>query len=237
MHIRWTMTILSHSSKRQTLVVASLCIALLAFIGAFNFGESFRHGGGYSYNLWRRNPKQHYRRIESTAQQQSRAYQHSVPGISSSLNFQRECGNRYATSKQRQRRLSRTVGVCTSSSDSIGHDTETATVISESSNDIIIEEKKKQVTKDFLAIGVPAFIQLAAEPLASLVDTAYLGRLGPATLGGAGIAISAHYAVSKLYNDPLLRTSISLVASASGATASMPSVHSKKSGNDTSIEQ
>lgn len=35
-------------------------------------------------------------------------------------------------------------------------------------------------------------------------------------LGGAGVAISAQYAVSKLYNDPLLRTSISLVASQDG---------------------
>ena len=59
-------------------------------------------------------------------------------------------------------------------------------------------------------------MQLAAEPLASLVDTAYLGRLGPEVLGGAGVAISAQYAVSKLYNDPLLRTSISLVASQDG---------------------
>ena len=58
--------------------------------------------------------------------------------------------------------------------------------------------------------------QLAAEPLAALVDTAYLGRLGPDVLGGAGVAISAQYAVSKLYNDPLLRTSISMVASKDG---------------------
>jgi hypothetical protein len=31
-----------------------------------------------------------------------------------------------------------------------------------------------------------------------------------------GVAISAQYSVSKLYNDPLLRTSISLVASSEG---------------------
>ena len=40
--------------------------------------------------------------------------------------------------------------------------------------------------------------------------------MGPEVLGGAGVAISAQYAVSKLYNDPLLRTSISLVASTDG---------------------
>lgn len=42
-----------------------------------------------------------------------------------------------------------------------------------------IENIKKGLTKEFFSIGVPAFVQLAAEPLAALVDTAYLGRLGP----------------------------------------------------------
>lgn len=46
---------------------------------------------------------------------------------------------------------------------------------------------------------------------------AYLGRLGPTALGGAGAAIAAQYAFSKLYNDPLLRTTISLVAASDGA--------------------
>ena len=81
------------------------------------------------------------------------------------------------------------------------------------------EEWKKLQSKlrvEFFTIALPALIQLAAEPLASIVDTAYLGRLGPEVLGGAGVAISAQYAVSKLYNDPLLRTSISLVASQDG---------------------
>jgi len=87
------------------------------------------------------------------------------------------------------------------------------------SDDSEEEESKtlnRKLTKEFFSIGIPAFVQLAAEPLASLVDTAYLGRLGPEVLGGAGVAISAQYAVSKLYNDPLLRTSISLVASQDG---------------------
>lgn len=79
-------------------------------------------------------------------------------------------------------------------------------------------QMKRKLTREFFEIGVPAFVQLAAEPLAALVDTAYLGRLGPEVLGGAGVAISAQYAVSKLYNDPLLRTSISLVAAQDGKT-------------------
>lgn len=79
-----------------------------------------------------------------------------------------------------------------------------------------MQHQKRKLTSEFFSIALPAFIQLAAEPLAGLVDTAYLGRLGPEVLGGAGVAISAQYAVSKLYNDPLLRTSISLVASEDG---------------------
>ena len=79
-----------------------------------------------------------------------------------------------------------------------------------------IDDHRRTLRDQFLSISLPALVQLAAEPLASLVDTAYLGRLGPEVLGGAGVAISAQYAVSKLYNDPLLRTSISLVASQDG---------------------
>jgi len=75
------------------------------------------------------------------------------------------------------------------------------------------EDNHSKLTREFVQIASPALLQLAAEPLAGLVDTAYLGRLGPSVLGGAGVAVSAQYAVSKLYNDPLLRTSISLVAS------------------------
>jgi putative MATE family efflux protein len=76
--------------------------------------------------------------------------------------------------------------------------------------------ERRRLDQEFIKIALPAFLQLTAEPLAGLVDTMYLGRYsGTAAayvLGGAGVAISAQYAVAKLYNDPLLRTSISLVA-------------------------
>lgn len=53
-------------------------------------------------------------------------------------------------------------------------------------NDEEVKYQKKKLTREFFGIALPAFIQLAAEPLAGLVDTAYLGRLGPEVLGGAG---------------------------------------------------
>ena len=118
-------------------------------------------------------------------------------------------------------------------------DSEKDTVEGEPTNVIA---HKRQLTNDFVKIGLPALLQLAAEPLAGLVDTAYLGRLGPEVLGGAGVAISAQYAVSKLYNDPLLRTSISLVAATEGQSRSTSSSHDASSDanhtvNDTKDEK
>ena len=104
----------------------------------------------------------------------------------------------------------------------------------DTNNEDLIQQKKA-LTMDFFKIAVPAFIQLAAEPLAGLVDTAYLGRLGPEVLGGAGVAISAQYAVSKLYNDPLLRTSISLVASEDGKKSRMPTKDERSKDSALSI--
>ena len=78
--------------------------------------------------------------------------------------------------------------------------------------------ERRALDRQFVAIALPALAQFAAEPLAGLVDTAYMGRLGAAALGGAGVAISAHYTAAKLFNDPLLRSSISLVAAGDGAT-------------------
>lgn len=115
---------------------------------------------------------------------------------------------------------------------------ETASTSFESANDDEEDESKalnRKLTREFFGIGIPAFVQLAAEPLASLVDTAYLGRLGPEVLGGAGVAISAQYAVSKLYNDPLLRTSISLVASQDGKARGNEDTDQKDDNKDLSI--
>ena len=79
--------------------------------------------------------------------------------------------------------------------------------------------QKREINAQFVKIAAPAFAQFAAEPLARLVDTAYLGRLGSVALGGAGVAIAAQYAVAKLYNDPLLRSTISIIAAQEGRGA------------------
>ena len=75
---------------------------------------------------------------------------------------------------------------------------------------------EKGLDKEFATVALPAFVSLAADPLASLVDAMYVGRLGASDQAGMGIAISAQFSIAKLYNDPLLKTSTSLVAGKSG---------------------
>jgi Na+-driven multidrug efflux pump len=41
--------------------------------------------------------------------------------------------------------------------------------------------------REVLALALPALGALAADPLVSLVDTAFVGRLGPAALGALGV--------------------------------------------------
>lgn len=58
----------------------------------------------------------------------------------------------------------------------------------------------------------------------------------PSLLLSLGVAISAQYAVSKLYNDPLLRTSISLVASQDGKLAASTTTKIETSSSDTTTK-
>ena len=88
-----------------------------------------------------------------------------------------------------------------------------------STSDSLVLQKKelnKKLDKDIFAVALPAFVSLAADPVASLVDAIFVARLGPVDQAAMGIAISAQFSIAKLYNDPLLKTSTSLVAGKSG---------------------
>ncbi|KAI4353456.1 hypothetical protein L6164_002405 [Bauhinia variegata] len=65
---------------------------------------------------------------------------------------------------------------------------------------------------EILSIALPAALGLAADPLTSLVDTAFVGHLGSVELAAVGVAISAFNLVSKLFNVPLLNITTSFVA-------------------------
>ncbi|KAL6905979.1 hypothetical protein ACP4OV_003580 [Aristida adscensionis] len=65
---------------------------------------------------------------------------------------------------------------------------------------------------DILSIAAPAALALAADPIAALVDTAFVGHLGSAELAAVGVSISVFNLVSKLFNVPLLNVTTSFVA-------------------------
>ncbi|KAI3961861.1 hypothetical protein MKW98_022066 [Papaver atlanticum] len=85
---------------------------------------------------------------------------------------------------------------------------------------------------EVLSIALPAALALAADPITSLVDTAFVGRLGSVELAAVGVSISVFNLVSKLLNVPLLNITTSFVAEEQ-ALASESNVNSVKNGTGT----
>ncbi|XP_024527314.1 protein DETOXIFICATION 44, chloroplastic [Selaginella moellendorffii] len=65
---------------------------------------------------------------------------------------------------------------------------------------------------EIAAIALPAAFALAADPLSSLVDTMFIGRIGSVELAAVGVSISLFNLVSKVFNIPLLTITTSFVA-------------------------
>lgn len=65
---------------------------------------------------------------------------------------------------------------------------------------------------DILSIALPAALALLADPITSLVDTAFVGHLGSVELAAVGVSVSVFNLVSKLFNVPLLNITTSFVA-------------------------
>ncbi|XP_016449157.1 protein DETOXIFICATION 45, chloroplastic isoform X2 [Nicotiana tabacum] len=61
-------------------------------------------------------------------------------------------------------------------------------------------------------LSLPAIAGQAIEPLAQLMETAYIGRMGALELASAGISVSIFNIISKVFNIPLLSVATSFVA-------------------------
>lgn len=68
------------------------------------------------------------------------------------------------------------------------------------------------VKKELIMLSLPAMVSQAIDPLAQLMETAYIGRLGPVELASAGVSVSIFNIVSKMFNIPLLSVATSFVA-------------------------
>nr|XP_043622232.1 protein DETOXIFICATION 44, chloroplastic isoform X2 [Erigeron canadensis] len=72
--------------------------------------------------------------------------------------------------------------------------------------------KFDELGMEIMSIALPATLALAADPITSLVDTAFVGHLGSAELAAVGVSISIFNLVAKLFNIPLLNITTSFVA-------------------------
>ncbi|KAL8200343.1 hypothetical protein R6Q57_011682 [Mikania cordata] len=77
------------------------------------------------------------------------------------------------------------------------------------SNDVT---RSASVQTELVLLALPAIAGQAIEPLAQLMETAYIGRLGALELASAGVSISIFNIVSKVFNIPLLSVATSFVA-------------------------
>eukprot|EP00898_Chlorokybus_atmophyticus_P005068 jgi/Chlat1/5562/Chrsp369S00847 len=74
--------------------------------------------------------------------------------------------------------------------------------------------REEPVDGDIAAIALPAMAALAFDPLASLCDTAFIGRIGAVAQASVGVGVFPVNFVTKLFNLPLANITSTLVASA-----------------------
>lgn len=76
----------------------------------------------------------------------------------------------------------------------------------------LVTDATPSVQTELVLLALPAIAGQAIEPLAQLMETAYIGRLGALELASAGVSISIFNIVSKVFNIPLLSVATSFVA-------------------------
>ncbi|XP_078164876.1 protein DETOXIFICATION 42-like [Carex rostrata] len=72
--------------------------------------------------------------------------------------------------------------------------------------------KLDDLGSEILRIAIPASLALAADPIASLVDTAFMGQLGTSEVAAVGVAVAIFNQISKVFIYPLVSVTTSFVA-------------------------
>ncbi|XP_052621505.1 protein DETOXIFICATION 43 isoform X1 [Lactuca sativa] len=78
--------------------------------------------------------------------------------------------------------------------------------------DARIALKLDTLGREILSIALPASMALAADPIASLIDTMFIGRIGPVEIAAVGVSIALFNQVSKVAIFPLVSITTSFVA-------------------------
>ncbi|XP_047978475.1 protein DETOXIFICATION 42 isoform X2 [Salvia hispanica] len=72
--------------------------------------------------------------------------------------------------------------------------------------------KPDELGVDIATIAIPAAMALTADPIASLIDTAFIGQIGPVELAAVGVAIALFNQISRIAIFPLVSVTTSFVA-------------------------
>ncbi|XP_015949772.1 protein DETOXIFICATION 42 isoform X2 [Arachis duranensis] len=72
--------------------------------------------------------------------------------------------------------------------------------------------RKDELGLEIMHISLPTTLALAADPIASLIDTAFIGHIGPVELAAVGVSIAIFNQISKIAIIPLVSVTTSLVA-------------------------
>ncbi|PNX72660.1 MATE efflux family protein 1-like [Trifolium pratense] len=78
--------------------------------------------------------------------------------------------------------------------------------------DVRLVFKLDSLGREILSIALPAAMALTADPIASLVDTAFIGQLGPVELAAVGVSIALFNQASRIAIFPLVSVTTSFVA-------------------------
>ncbi|CAA0833366.1 MATE efflux family protein FRD3 [Striga hermonthica] len=92
--------------------------------------------------------------------------------------------------------------------------------------------KRDELGIEILRIAFPAALALAADPIASLIDTAFIGHLGPVEIAAVGVSIAILNQASKVTIFPLVSITTSFVAEED--TIERIKINSLNSKNDDS---
>ena len=68
------------------------------------------------------------------------------------------------------------------------------------------------IGREILSMAFPAALAFAADPIASLIDTAYIGRLGAVELAALGVSIAIFNQASRITIFPVVSVTTSFVA-------------------------
>ncbi|QCE09186.1 protein DETOXIFICATION 42-like [Vigna unguiculata] len=88
--------------------------------------------------------------------------------------------------------------------------------------------KADSLGREILSIALPAAMALTADPIASLVDTAFIGQIGPVELAAVGVSIALFNQVSRIAIFPLVSVTTSFVAEEDTLSGVSPQIEEGK---------